>query len=260
MTERYKPKGLISGAPATVRNFTPEKGGRDRFGNRLFLSKELAYRDGTGETTKAGILISGIGQEFIRANTGILKDIAHGLAKLETNGETRSGEIVDLGNGRTLESKETGGQSNFYILTVGPEKYAVKTQAARSETTGAAQPYLNEMLQTQSLGLDLKDELFELRVEFSKFLFASGQVSVTRYEEDEKNYESLNIDRLTDIKTTVLGYILEKRVDQDPLWDNINVDLPLGTLKGVVTALHNFRTRADGTLVWIDPFLYERPK
>lgn len=260
MGERYEPRALVTGAPGLVKHFTPEKGSRDRFGNRLFPSKELTYLDGIKETTKAGILISSLGQEFVRANPGILKDIAHGLSQLETNGEARAGEVVDLGNGRTLEARETGGQSNFYILTVGSEKYAVKTRSARSEATGAAQPYINEMLQTQSVARDLRDELFDLRVEFSEFLFASGQVSVTRYEEDVENYDALNIDRLTDLKTALLGYVLERRFDQDPLWDNINVDLPLGTFKGVVTALHNFRTKPDGTLVWIDPFIYERPE
>lgn len=74
MQERYLPEEVFKEPNATVRHFAPEKGQRDRFGNRLFVSRNLAYLDGVGKEVKAGILISPEGQKFITQNLGILKE------------------------------------------------------------------------------------------------------------------------------------------------------------------------------------------
>lgn len=57
---------------------------RDRFGNRIFKSPSFSYYDRDGRETKAGLLISPEGEEFIKVNKGILNDIARGLKDLNS--------------------------------------------------------------------------------------------------------------------------------------------------------------------------------
>lgn len=181
------------------------------------------------------------------------------LFEISKNNPTK---IVNIGKNRTLRTVTSGRQSNFYILTIGEEEYAIKTHVS-SDNFGsepdAHQPYINEMLQTQSIAIDLSSQLDSLKVKMSTFLFASGQVSCTRYEQNEGNYsKEFDISRLADLFTTVANYILMKRYNEDPLWHGVDLDLPMERGRLMLTFLRNFRTKADGTLVWIDPFIYSR--
>jgi hypothetical protein len=262
MKERYKPEEIIRKSTTKTENSFPELGQRDRFGNKLFVSRELAYLNGVGEKVKAGILVSPEGQKFIAENQGILKDIERALILLETNGESVFFEEIDLGNGRKFQAVKRGRQSNFYILTINGKKYAIKTHTSPiAGIPEAHQPYINEMLQTQNLGEYLERECPDLRVKMSSFLFASGQVSCTKFEDDDKNYDALNMTMLKQLQFNAAFYIdAQKRHYRNKLWENVDLDFPpVGTPKLAVTALNNFRTKSDGTIIWIDPFIYHRP-
>ncbi len=263
MKERYTPNEIHPDTnQALLKHFKPEKEGRDRFGNRLFVSNDLAYLDGSKDLVRAGILISQQGDQFLKQHPGILGKLSHALAVLEeSNGMNMKDQVFGLPDEGALQVVTIGGQSNVYFLTLGQEKFVIKTHVSsdrRNYRPDIHQPYINEMLQTQELAESLKDEFSRLKVKMNTFIFASGQVSCTLYEEDDKNYDALSRERLDNIKSVALGHILEQRYEGNPLWDNVDIDLPPPP-KGAITALNNFRTRKDGTLVWIDPFVYYRP-
>jgi len=256
MPERYNPKNVLTGDTdgAKVKYFTPEQNRRDRFGNRMLISKDLAYLDRSNDKVKAGILISPEGEKFIKQNPGIIKKIDSALSFFETHGKYRE-EIVDLDDGVTIEIGKGGNQSEFYILTAGGERYAIKTNAL----FWVHQPYINEMLQSQSLATDLKDALSELKVRMSTFLFASGQVFCTRYEENVKNYDEETeerLERVDRLELAVSAYVVRKKSEHDPLWENIEVDIPYTNFQRQETIRRNFMLQPDGVMVWIDPFFY----
>ncbi len=260
---------LKSGQGRPNESFVREKSEKDRFGNRYLTSKvlsrfghkspsseEFSYSDNVGSETSAGILISPEGQKFIAEHPGILRKIEEGLVSFETNFK-KPNSTIDLRQGISLQATVAGSQSHVYILRIGAEKYVLKTHIfLEPEEKKLYQPYINEMLQTQTIATDLKSDLEKLKVKMSNFLFASGQVSCTRFEEDVKNYAALDKDRLIDLYLSISNYILEKRYDNDPLWENITMDLPVSSPKLAITALNNFRTKPDGTIVCIDPFIY----
>jgi len=260
--ERFFPREIIRDQDAEVKHFTRE-GQRDRFGNRLFTSRDLAYPDGSGERVKAGLLISSEGENFIKRQRGILKDISWGLSQIETPGKGTPERFIDLGGGRTLEAITTGGQSNFYILSVNGEKYAIKTHAPpRKGHEEIHQPYVNEMLQSQTVALDLARDLAALKIRMPDFLFASGQVSCSRYEADTGRQEvhmADLLDKLNNLEALMLPYIVKREDSGDPLWRNADVDIPTRLEDRMATVVQNFRIRSNGTLVWIDPFVYYRP-
>ena len=256
-SDRYMPTEIIEDPNASIKHFQNENSGdRDRFGNRLIVSKNLAYLDRAKEKVKAGILVSKDGQKFITENNRILQDVETGLASLEKNGKIKPNEIIDLGNGRSLQYIKSGGQSNFYILKIGQNKYAIKTHILGNGVKRTKyQPYINEMLQTQSLATDLKDKLNspKINVRMARFLFASGQVSCTYYEEEKEHYSALNAERFIGLMSVVSEYVRLKQKQQDPLWENVHIDL---LSQDPEMILRNFRTQLDDSVVWVDPFVY----
>ena len=260
MSERYKPVELtndVSGA--VVKNFKPLEGSnKDRFRNRLFVSKDLAYLGGIGEKVKAGILISPKGQKFIAENPGILKGIDRALALLEIS--EKNEQVIDIDNNWALYPNRTGGQSKFYLLVGFGEQYAIKTHAPyMANRKEIHQPYMNEMLQTQELGEYLNKECPELRVKMSSFLFASGQVSCTKFEENTGDESMLDVDRLKKLQFNSEFYIDNQRRNlKNELWDNVEVDLFIGGPLGYLNMFTNFIKKSDGSIVWIDPFIYNR--
>ncbi|MBY0376687.1 hypothetical protein K2P96_01810 [Patescibacteria group bacterium] len=260
MKERFYPKEIIRDPEAKIKNFNPEAGGRDRFGNRIFTSKDLAYLDGKGDKTKAGLLVSPDGQSFLEKNKGILRDIELGIGMLETKGFTRESR-VQLGGGKILEHVTTGGQSNFYVLSVNGEMYAIKTHAPkRDDVSEIHQPYINEMLQTQAVSEDLRDQLASLNVRLSTFLFASGQVSCTKFEHDDPRMHGKgDLELLEKLDNIMRPYIHQQQDIGNNLWENTGIDIPRDFESRSATMINNFRINRDGVRVWIDPFVYFRP-
>ena len=261
MSEQFGGSELYRDPSAEVRHFEKEsEQNRDRFGNRLFLSENLAYLDRHENPTKAGILISGEGEDFLKKHSGILKKLDSCLADVDA----KDFYSVAIGDEIELKRYDHGGQSNVYLLSCGEEKCIIKTHRPERETdsfddderTGVRidQPYLNEMLQTQSFAKDLVDELRKLHVQMPVFLFASGQVSCTKfyldsYQRIEEN-ERQNLRELWDIAQS---YIFEQQHQGNHLWEGVELDNP----SNYRIADRNFIKTEDGTLVWIDPFVLD---
>lgn len=274
---------------------------RDRFGNRIFKSPSFSYYDREGRETKAALLISPEGEEFIKANRSILKDIARGLKDLDSRfdpqaddqrldkliaenqkvflygPQTESAKLlarfksesrlqplarIDLGNGRKMEipAGTFGRQSRIHILTIGSEKYVIKI---RKTIEGAgrdfSQPYINEMLQCQAIAVDLKPQLDQAGIEMARFLFASGQISCSRFEEGAgSTFDELK-PKARIFLPALYDYIEKQHVNGISLWRNVKQDI--GNIQNVNSpnfyiATHNFITRKDGKFVCIDPLAY----
>jgi hypothetical protein len=239
-------------------NFIRENGAKDRFGNQYITSKEFSYFDNAGQENSAGILISPDGQKFIADNPRILHDIEKGLISFANYSGNIYDFKIDLGQGRSLQFVVSGSQSQFYILKINDQKYAIKVHL--SETAEGHrkidQPYINEMLQTQAVAADLKNDLERLGIKMSSFLFASGQVSCTKYEEegDRSNVVvRVVVEKITELFNLVDRYINGKKKERNPLWNHIEIDFHMNP----ETMFRNFIFKKDGSIVWIDPFLYQ---
>jgi hypothetical protein len=246
---------LRKGKGEPLEHFTRESGAKDRFGNQYLSSKEFSYLDSSGKETNAGILVSLEGQKFIAEHPRILHDVGGGLAFFANYFCNIPNHTIDLGNGRSLQFVMSGGQSQFYILKVNEKKYAIKIHLTEITEGNRKidQPYINEMLQTQAVATDLKSDLEKISVKMSSFLFASGQVSCTEYEEEEGNRPMLTYEFLDRLHFIVGKYLNKKQQKEgDPLWDNIKLDFN-GNIEEMA---RNFITKKDGA-VWIDPFRYQ---
>lgn len=238
---------------AKVLHFNPGANGLDRFGNRMFTSPNLAYFDNQNNLVKAGVLLSKKGEKFLISHPGIIGDIDTALDKLENQGmaEDEKKKGVQIGKHR-LRYLVSGGQSNVYILEIGKKKYIVKTQIDSHDDhllVDRFQPYINEMLQIQSISADLKERLKELKVQFPSFLFASGQACLVEFEEGQKSEAPkglLSFNRFQSIFKLVGEYINHQMSINDPLWKHIWTE----------SKYDDFIARKDGTLVFIDPFAY----
>lgn len=237
---------------APLRHFDVDPNtGRDSFGNRIIRSQSLAYHDREGNATKAALLITPEGEAFIKSHAGILDQLDHALREIGPrieNGTYRVGRTpVELKPGYTLRYLDGGGQSEVFKLETPTGPYIIKVHVSYSQLH---QPYVNEVLQMQTLAQDKKEEFSQLGVTFPRILFASGQVLC---EELVPEAVDLTDDfAATNYATAVVAedYIAEKHARKDALWNNIHVDK---VHKKTVLPLGNYRRRMDGSLVWIDP-------
>lgn len=268
--ERFHEDKLIINPSATYDYFHPIENGRNRFGNRIFRSPELAYLSGREKIpTKAALLISPAGDSFIKNNKGILSDIDKGLRQLEPNvlaffSRQRNAEAkpIELGNGRRMSYLTSGAQSHVFLLEVDQGKYVVKIRNTRTpEWFSVFQPYINEVLQVQSLQADLGNEFAKLGIALPTYLFASGQIECIKFEEGEHptRQEVGRIgNRLRDI---TYDYIDKEIQAGNKLWNNVKVDVkntPQYKVFGKTSTMTNNMIRnSEGKLVWIDMLIYE---
>lgn len=226
---------------------------RDRFGNRVFQSKDRSYEDREKNETRSALLVSREGEQFIKENPGILTALSKGLAEHGPRIEGRDcitpEEPIDLGNGCTLRYLAEGGQSVVYTLDVPGRRYIVKVHLPYSSVH---QPYINEVLQSQSIEHDRAHELQTLGVALPKFLFASGQMMCVEYVPNEASLPEDFVGTYYAAATAAEDYIAAQKQQDNALWNNVSVDKVSG---GKIPA-SNFRRREDGTIVWIDPVAY----
>ncbi|HSX09706.1 MAG TPA: hypothetical protein VLF93_06125 [Candidatus Saccharimonadales bacterium] len=237
---------------------------RDVFGNRLYVSDTKSYFDREGNPTRAAFLISPAGEAFMSRHYGILSDAERGAFELTytTDPRFRSRIIqeINLRDGRRmskLSDEAYEGQSNVYLLEAASEeglnKYVVRKKAnVASYNTDFSQPYINEMLQAQQCERDLGDLFSRLNVRMPTYLVASGQFSISQFEEGtHPSVEELRpvVERLF---PAVDEYIGTRR---EPLWNNIYPDAFEYIGDRVIPKVANFIKKSD-TLVWIDPFIY----
>ncbi|MBI2626738.1 MAG: hypothetical protein HYW77_00635 [Parcubacteria group bacterium] len=259
LPERYAEQKLREDKTATVKHFKEEKNGRDRFGNRLFRSPDLSYFDRDYDAIKASLLLSPFGERLIKSYPGLLKEIERGLIEIENTfqeGTMKPKEWVDLSSGAKLKALTRGGQSKVYVLEIGEEKYILKTEVPKMRHFGdVSQPYINEMLQAQSIEADLREELNKLGIKMPTFLFASGQVSCIKFENGTEPSQEEVLAKASKLVELLVGYIKKKQIEKDELWKNIRIDLANRLKMAIKT--DNFIKKDDGSYVWIDPFYYE---
>ncbi len=237
---------------APLRHVDADQGARrDSFENRVIRSQSLAYNDQEGTSLKAAILITPEGEAFIKSHPGILGQLDHALREIGPRIENKKYRVgrtpVELRPGYILRYLDGGGQSEAFKLETPTGAYIIKVHVSYSRLH---QPYINEMLQMQTLARDKKDEFSELGITFPRILFASGQVLCEEFVPEE--IDQTDNFAATNYATAVVteDYIAQQRSHGNTLWNNIYVDkvhaktvLPLG----------NYRRRIDGSLVWIDP-------
>jgi hypothetical protein len=242
--QRYLPDTLRAGE-AEIRHFAPVSGLEDRFGNRVFRSSGLIYTDRSYSPVRAALLVSPTGRGFLRSNPRILRDIDRGLAVLGSD------KTVGLGSGRRIERWRGGSQSRVNLLTVDGQKKVIKTQSSSLYS----QPFINEMLQVQSLQADLGDQLGQFNVEMPVFLFASGQVSCMEFVEGDEAVENDLSPFVGKLYRVVKNYVDDQNDEGNKLWRGVFVDLMKFYPTTQIRA-NNFVKRPDGKLVWIDPFFF----
>jgi hypothetical protein len=242
--QRYFPDTLRVG-DAEIKHFTPVNGLVDRFGNRIFRSGRLIYTDRSRSSVRAALLVSHSGKELISSSPRILRDIDRGLGILEVD------KTAELAPGRKLERWKGGSQSRVNLLTVDGQKKVIKTQSSSLYS----QPFINEMLQVQSLQTDLGDQLDQFNVEMPTFLFASGQVSCVEFAEGEEAVEDDLRPFVGKLYRIIDNYVKDQNHDGNKLWRGVFIDLMKFYPTTQIRA-NNFVKRPNGSLVWIDPFFF----
>lgn len=247
----FRPK--LQDRLAGLRNPTVQ---RDTYGNRLFTpsgeAADATYYDRRARPTRASLLLSNEGEHWLGQNPGVLQDINRGLIAL-THQPTPGAVLptaVDLNQNRRLSrmafpSVNSGHrQSVIYVLETPGGKYVIKTA---NQSNDLAQPYINEMLQTQQLAHDLGKDFAAAGVELPRYLFATGQISCTEFVEGTTPSRD-EVDSATeDLRTQVSRYI---RRQPRSLWSGITSDM---------LNPYNYIRRPNGSLVCVDPFYPPNP-
>jgi hypothetical protein len=248
LMEQFGKHRVCSGQNAAkLKHFSPDTDNHDRFGNRIFTSPDTAYWDRQGNLTKSNLLVSNSGQEFIHSHHGILKQLESGLSILHSNQELTT---LPLAAG-SLQKYRCGHQSEVYLLEL-EDKYIIKTQ---QPYTDIDQPYVNEMLQTQTVAAEFNRYLTDFQFGFQRFLFASSFISCTAYEPGcYPTEQELETPQVAMMCSMVEQYVNQKQLEADPLWKNIIVDYQYYDIEG--WRINNFIQRPDGYTIWIDPFFY----
>ena len=250
--DRYLPppySGVVKDPNAQFEYFKPGADRTDTYGN-VFLPAlgDIAYLDRQGRHIKPGLLISPEGQAFMRSNRGVLKALDEALETFKP----ASPKMI-LSAGVTLEPLGIGSQSCVFLLETRGSggRYVVKIPNPDSPEK-VDQPYAYEMLQTQQISKDLLRMMRIRALSLSRFLLASGQVAITRFEEGVKPNRLEIEERARPLKEAMDSYISFQNKMGNSLWENIKTDLED---RGVLR-LDNFKSKPDGEIVWVDPFYY----
>ena len=116
----------------------------------------------------------------------------------------------------------------------------------------------NDGLRVEALTRDLGDKLANLKVKLPVFISVGYQISMVT-EENDVNYPVFDRSRLSELKLLISNYILNKKLAGDSLWQNVNINLPADPTELDAVVINNFKKKADGTVVWTDPFVYSKP-
>ncbi len=256
---RFLVDELSKGVDAEILHFEPVSGGRDRFGNRVF-SSELSYRDADRRDVKSALLVSRQGEDFIRQNPGILSDLDRGMNALVSEMKTMKFKFfgaskleIDLAKNRHLSLLGGGNQSQVFVLEVSNKKFAIKTPVSLSAKYAMySQPYINEMLQIQTIQESLGPELEKANVYLPEPFFASGHISCTNYVDGDTGImDSKTRERVVGACDKVLNFVETKRRSGDPLWKNVDVDW----IGGDRPPLINMIQRGE-KIFWVDPVFH----
>ncbi len=228
----------------------------DRFGNRMgyFQEKDAA--------AKTDLLISREGEEFLKAHESALESLVAGLhdpALEET--DTATNKYLDLGAGIKIAGFMRGGQSMLYMVKIDEEYYILKTKLNRADGLDVSQSYINEMLQTQSVEVDLKVELERFEVVMPRVLFATQQMMFRKFEVGTRSgtLGSWNIKKRNEFTDIVSQYVKAQGEQNSSLWQNVQADVIGSNFPGTYAFKNDaFIAREDGEMVWVDPFVYRK--
>ena len=261
---------------------TESKVSRDGLGNRIIASKELAYETTEGRLAKAALLVSPAGEAFIKCNPGILRDLNNGLVEIEKFHKSEYEKSIaslstadyylahklprewkQLSLGRDIYPLSEGSESYVYVLRVSENTeadppsykyYTIKTAKYENKVSKNTidQPYINDLLQNQTLTKERGSELNEIGVHVPEQYFATSELICTEFTPAQERKTQDSDARMYAAITIAEDMINEKKSSNDNLWANIYPDylqLDYSMPNG------NFMTQRDLTLSWIDPFV-----
>ncbi|MEK7070851.1 MAG: hypothetical protein AAB966_03525 [Patescibacteria group bacterium] len=265
-------------------------GGYDRFGNKIFSSLDLAFLEKSEELkeqrnlaasekaynetqrtgkyvepvteelkgTAAAILVSREGQKLIKKHPGLLKAVDQAVKQMKSNND--SALEINLGRetARLEPTGHEGAQSILYLLSIGEEKYMIKTITAERNTVGdeeldVGQPYINEMLQAQAVQTDLASDLEKNQVRLPTYLFASNNVCCVEFSVGEKPTTEEIKPVISSLAPTLKTYI-ETQERTSELWSGLLPDFINLIYQEI--KVDNFIKTPSGKFVLIDPFLH----
>lgn len=155
-----------------------------------------------------------------------------------------------------------GAQSRVFLLDVDGARYVVKTKKTGSMVSGSSdisQPYMNEMLQTQTLERDLGERFDkEFSIVLPKFLFASGTISCVKFEAGREPTHDEETKLITSGFISAMTEYAGPKSEREPLWKNIIPDITVRQDGEEYFRRNNFVRRRDGKFVWVDIFKYVR--
>ncbi|HYD35789.1 MAG TPA: hypothetical protein VD999_07005 [Vitreimonas sp.] len=276
---------LFKESESQVKHFVRETNLRDRHGNRLFTSPELAYVDKEEDMVKAGLLVSPAGEALLKNNSHLLQDIEYGLVDLiRFFRSTHEYEVEEMPDGRTLKSLKLGNNRRMRYLGCGgfsmvyqlvlPDRTLIIKRNLPNELHefdfDGNQPLINEMLQVSALQADLAEDFKRLGISFPTYYFSTGQVLCVEYIEGkhpildcfvnspmtEAEAFQQRAGRAFELHDVVANYIASQQRDNNPLWKKITPDV-LHAEENIIR-LKNFIQKPDGSLVWIDPLYYQQ--
>ena len=227
--------------------FEPVEGSHlDRFGNRLHLSPQFAYKNREDVLIRAALLVSPIGRKLISVHRGILRRIEDALTE-DPEGTAPSRSLAD---GVTLSPMEDLGFNSIpRRLDVDGKSYVIKTPRPipPDQRKVNQQPYIAEMLQIAALSRDLENDFQRYGIDLCIPIFASGQVSCAEFIDGDLPRDSFFETHCVWLYKKLTEYINGQVSSGNLLWKNVNVDTSNG----------NFKRTGDGRHTWFDPLFYD---
>lgn len=251
-------KGAFSGSVENKSSVLGLEALSEKLGNKLFTPKEILGKD-AGSIIKTPIIASRVGLNFFENNHDIVSKIDSVVAELTGEGKVLGqNSHVDLGDVH-IKYLTSGISSDAFILETGGDKFVLKTKKKATQTRSAWQPYAREMLQAQTISRDLSSVLGREKVSFPDFLFASDEIVCTKLETGQQPREMSELSSVTNAAKKMREYMNKRRKSED-LWKDVFLDISISQNSfgdEVVQVLpRDVLRRANGSFVWLDPFVY----
>lgn len=250
-----------------IQHFVPLEDGRDQFGNRVFSTRKEGlhapgYLDKEGGKHLATLLVSPEGERFIKDNPGLLGNIDHGIAAINTGKFDLDFQSEPDGSMHKIFKSTAGAKLAELRLGRTHKKYFLKwlKQKDLLDKSHGYQPLINEMLQVQEIKKAFSGKLLQkdINIVLPTYLFASGFFLCRDYEAGYPPSPTPEIvERINKAIKVLWNYVYARSDTKGSLWKNITFDTA-DFLIGRHIRTDNFilRPAPDNTLVWIDPFAH----
>lgn len=196
----------------------------------------------TDETHHAQLLITTEGRKIIRRNPGVLRSIELYASIFDRTQADYGKNIMYTDSNISIKPIYSPGRfSSVHILETEDEKFAVKTPKGSIPVY-----YYNDMRQIQVIQKELGGQLLDLGVLLPTYLFASRNISCTKYEAGDSPAGYFTREFFIHVQNLAENFISKQK---DPLWKGVFAD----AYDNGIIRYENFVLRDDGKLVWIDP-------